>query len=133
MSRRQGRELAMKVLYQRDVGQADPEEALAYLCAEEAADQEVAAFAAELVQGVLRQLPNIDRRIAAYARDWRLERLASVDRNILRLATYEVLYRPDVPASVAINEAVELAKAYGGEDSAKFINGVLGQLVRDMT
>jgi N utilization substance protein B len=122
----------MKVLYQRDVGQADPAEALRYLCAEEAAEPEAEAFASELVAGVVRELPAIDRRIASYAREWRLERLANVDRNILRLAVYELVYRPDVPASVVINEAVELAKVYGGDESGRFVNGVLGQMARDL-
>jgi N utilization substance protein B len=100
----------MKALYQRDVGGGRPEDTLAYLCAEEGVGEE----------------------IAAYAQHWRLERLANVDRNILRLGVYELVYRRDVPASVAISEAVELAKVYGGPESGRFVNGVLGQIAREV-
>lgn len=131
-NRHLARELAMKVLYQRDVGRGRSQDLLAYLCAEERADQEVASFAHELVSGVLEHLPEIDRAIAARAHDWRLDRLANVDRNILRLGVYELTQRPEVPPSVVINEAVELAKAYGGPESSRFVNGVLGQIGRDV-
>lgn len=95
--------------------------------------EEVLAFAAELARGVTRHRLDIDGLIARYARDWDLDRLARVDRNILRLGIYELLYagRPDVPPPVAINEAVELAKRYSSDDAARFVNGILGQLVRD--
>jgi N utilization substance protein B len=124
--------MVMKALYQRDVGQGRPAETLRYLCEEEAAEPEVAAFAERLLQGVLDNLPDVDRRIASYARDWRLERLANVDRNILRLGVYELFHLPETPPSVAISEAVEMAKVYGGPESAKFVNGVLGQMARDL-
>lgn len=131
MNRRQARELAMKALFARDVGQGRPQDMLAYLCTEEGAEPAVQARGGELVAGVLSHLAEIDRRIAAYARDWSLPRLAAVDRNVLRLGVFELCHETDVPAGVAINEAVEIAKAYGGADSGRFINGVLGQLARD--
>lgn len=133
MRRRQARELVMKALYQRDVGQGAPFDTLRYLCEEDAPEAETAAFAERLLTGVLEQLVDVDRRIAGYARDWRIERLANVDRNILRLGVYELFHLPETPPSVAISEAVEMAKIYGGPESGKFVNGVLGQMVRDRT
>lgn len=130
-NRRRARELAMQALFARDVGQGRPKDLLAYLCAEEAAIAEVRVRAGELVDGVLDHLAEIDRCIAAYARDWSLPRLAAVDRNVLRLGVFELEHAPEVPAGVAINEAVEVAKAYGGEDSGRFVNGLLRQLARD--
>jgi N utilization substance protein B len=129
--RRQARELVMKALYQRDVGHGRPSETLRYLCEEEAAEPDTAGFAERLLTGVLDHLADVDRRIAGYARDWRLERLANVDRNILRLGVYELFWGEDAPPSVAISEAVEMAKVYGGPESGRFINGVLGQMARD--
>lgn len=123
----------MQALFARDIGQGRPQDVLTYLCQEDAVDPEVAAFARGLVEGVLARLAEIDRRIAAHARDWSLMRLGAVDRNVLRVAVQELCYAgPDgaVPPAVAINEAVEIAKAYGGEDSGRFVNGVLGQVVR---
>ncbi|MDI3281073.1 MAG: transcription antitermination factor NusB, partial [Bacillota bacterium] len=75
----------------------------------------------------------IDRVISQYAIDWHLDRMANIDRNILRLAVYELLFLPDVPASVSVNEAVELAKKYGDVNSPRFINGILGNVVRQET
>jgi N utilization substance protein B len=122
----------MKALYQRDVGRGVPAATLAYLCAEEGVGGDIAAFAQQLLAGVLAHLPELDRVIAAKAREWRLDRLANVDRNILRLGVYELTYGREVPASVAINEAVELAKVYGGPESGRFVNGVLGQVAREV-
>jgi transcription antitermination factor NusB len=79
--------------------------------------------------GTVENLAEIDRIIAAYSKDWQLDRLARVDRNIMRLAVYEILYREDIPAGVSVNEAVELAKIFGGEDSGRFVNGILGRVV----
>jgi N utilization substance protein B len=133
MRRRQARELAMKALFARDVGQGRPLDALAYLCGEEQVPEDVAAYARTLVQGVLAHLPEIDRRIATQCREWSLPRLAAVDRNVLRVAVYELLHGgPEVPVPVAISEAVEVAEAYGGEDSGRFVNGVLGELARGL-
>jgi N utilization substance protein B len=130
--RHRARELAMQAIYARDVGLARPLDVLAHLAEEEAVPPAVRALAEELVRGVTEHLAEVDRRIAAYARQWSLGRLAAVDRSILRVAVYELCYRPEVPASVAIDEAVGLADAYGGEDSPRFVNGILGQLARDL-
>lgn len=131
MSRRLARELALKALFQVDLVGGDGTQVLEYLFEEDKPLSEVEAFARELVAGTLAHRREIDAEIGRYARDWRLERLAAVDRNILRMAIFELLFRRDVPASVAINEAVELAKTYGEAESGRFVNGILGQLARD--
>ncbi len=131
MSRRLARELALKVLFQVDLVGGDAQQVLRYLVDEDRPLPEVESFARELVLGTLAHRQEIDAQIARYARDWRLERLAVVDRNILRMAIFELLHRQDVPASVAINEAVDLAKIYGESESGRFVNGILGQLARD--
>lgn len=124
-SRRKGRELALQALYQREIaGELSSAELEAFLRHFDGGEQ-ANAFALELVRGVLQHGAEIDRLIAQCCEHWRLERLSKVDRNILRLATYELLERPDVPVSVVINEAVEIARRYGTEDSSPFVNGVL--------
>lgn len=91
-------------------------------------DDEVYLFALGLVHGCRRHLDEIDREIQATSTNWDLRRMATVDRNVLRLGTYELLYRPDIPPQVTINEAVELAKRYSTEKSAAFVNGVLDRI-----
>jgi N utilization substance protein B len=154
--------LALKVLFQVDVGRADPARALDYTAElqrlmgdgeEEAArtghtgrgghtghtgglgvsadlTPEDVAFAGELVRGALDHLPEIDQIIVDHAREWRIERMANIDRNVLRLALYEMAHRPDIPVSVSINEAVELAKKFGTGESGRFVNGILGNAAR---
>ena len=87
-------------------------------------------FVARLVRGTLERVDEIDYRLSQLATDWSLDRMANVDRNVLRLAAFEMLFLEDVPVNVSINEAVELAKAYGTAESGKFVNGILGNLVR---
>jgi N utilization substance protein B len=89
-------------------------------------------FAKELVTGVVENIEQIDPYIIKYAPEWPIEQITNVDRNILRLAIYEMLVKADVPAKVAINEAIELAKAFGGESSGRFVNGVLGAIYKDI-
>ncbi|MBX6349884.1 MAG: transcription antitermination factor NusB [Clostridia bacterium] len=120
----------MKALYQLDVGGGDPFEAVSYLALDDGAAEATRALAERIVEGVMAHRAEIDRHISLRSRDWRLERIAPVDRNILRIAVWELCHRPDVPAPVAIDEAVELAKTYGGQDSSRFVNGILGQLAR---
>ncbi|PZN02775.1 transcription antitermination factor NusB [Thermaerobacter composti] len=131
--RRRAREIALQALFQWEAAGNPLETGLEWAATEYDPGEEVLAFAAELARGVTRHRLDIDGLIARYARDWDLDRLARVDRNILRLGIYELLYagRPDVPPPVAINEAVELAKRYSSEDAARFVNGILGQLARD--
>jgi N utilization substance protein B len=94
------------------------------------ASPEVRAFAEELARGTWEVRERLDRAIRQSAENWRLERMAAVDRNVLRLAAFELLYRPDTPAAVAIDEAIEVVRKYGSEDSGRFINGILDGLRR---
>lgn len=89
-------------------------------------------FSRELVKGVIKNLPAIDKQIIRYATEWPLDQITTVDRNILRIGVYELLFDADIPAKVAINEAIEIAKAYGGDASGRFVNGVLGAIYKDM-
>lgn len=123
-TRREARELALQALYQLDVaGEGDPAPALFWSHFD--AEPEVQAFARELVDGVAAHRERIDALIAASAEHWRLPRLSRVDLSLLRLATFELLARADIPASVTIDEAIEIARRFGSEDSAAFVNGVL--------
>ncbi len=123
--RRRGRELALQLLYQRELAGGEVET----LAASSADLQEVPVaareFACVLLRGVLAHLGEIDSELQGQADNWRIERMAAVDRNILRLAMFELLHEPDTPASVVIDEAIELAKRYGSERSSQFVNGVL--------
>jgi len=128
--RRDDRRRALDALYQADVTGVDPAAVL-----EEwrlASGEEVAPFTRELVEGVRDRLDEIDATLEARAEGWPVARMAVVDRNVLRLACYELRYRPDVPPAVAIAEAVEAANDLSTEESGRFVNGVLGGLVRDL-
>lgn len=129
-SRRLAREVALRVLFQVDVGKANPQAALERSLKEVQLSPAQAAFARQLVEGTLAHLQEIDRLIARFAIDWTLERMANVDRNVMRMALYEILYLKEIPPGVSINEAVELAKKYGDTESGKFVNGILGNVVR---
>jgi len=124
--RRKARIIALKALYEMDTVAHQPEDILARLLEEATAPPDVEAFARELVTSVLAHQEEIDEVIRQKAPAWPLEQVAVVDRNILRLAIFEILLDNRVPVRAAINEAVELAKAFGGESSPKFVNGVLG-------
>ncbi|MEW6283355.1 MAG: transcription antitermination factor NusB [Candidatus Eremiobacterota bacterium] len=124
MKRRQARILILNALFSMDVGGATLEEALE-AASQEASDPAVLNFVKEVCRGIREEQAEIDRRIEDKLKNWRLERLSRVDRNLLRLGVYELLHRPDVPPAVAINEAVELAKIYGDEKSGAFVNGLL--------
>ena len=129
--RRRGRELALQLLFQIDMGKLPADEVLARSFEGASTDQETVAFAHGLVKGALSHIQEIDELLTRYAKDWSLERMASVDRNLLRLALYELLYMPEIPASVSVDEAVELAKRFSTGESGKFVNGILGNVVRD--
>lgn len=128
--RRQARELAFKVLYEVDVAHHPPGQVLERLVAAEPTDPNVAEYARGLVSGVLRQRRQLDDTIQEYAPTWPLRQMAAIDRTILRIGLYECRdERGMVPMRVAINEAIELAKLYGGDSSPRFVNGVLGRLI----
>ncbi len=126
--RRKARIIAFKALYELDSVGHEAGEILSRLLEETTAPADVTAFAEELVSGVLDHREEIDEVIRQKAPAWPLEQVAVVDRNILRLAIYEILIDNRVPVRAAINEAVELAKSFGGESSPKFVNGVLGSV-----
>ncbi|MDO8615702.1 MAG: transcription antitermination factor NusB [Dehalococcoidia bacterium] len=126
--RRRSRVIALQALFELDTVGHPPEQTIGRLVEELGVSAEAEAFARELVGGVLEHRPAIDKTLSDTAPAWPLNQIAAIDRNILRLAIYEVLIDNKVPVRAAINEAVELAKEFGGESSPKFINGVLGSV-----
>jgi len=119
---------ALQALYEIDSVGREPSAVVERLTAEAGLAGENAAFAAGLVQGVVAKRRELDEQIRTYAPAWPVDQIAVIDRNILRLAIFEILFDNEVPVSVAVNEAVELAKAFGSETSGKFVNGVLGSV-----
>jgi N utilization substance protein B len=126
--RRQARTVAMQTLYEFDTTGHDVDETLQRDAAGLRLSAESLAYAEELTHGVLARLEVIDAEIAKVASDWPISQMARIDKNILRLAIYEILYNNSVPAKAAINEAVELAKLFGSDTSSRFVNGVLGTI-----
>jgi len=127
--RTKARERALQALYQIDVSATDLEEALSrFWKSFEPVEQEVRELAEALVRGVAEHRREVDAAIESVSTNWRLDRMAKVDRNVLRLATYELIHSADVPVKVAINEAIELGKKYGSESSGAFVNGVLDKI-----
>jgi len=129
-SRRASRELALNILYQIDVTKLAPEEACNTALENTDLDKSAGEFAVALVSGTMEHLQDIDQKLMALSVGWESQRQPAVDRNILRLAAFEILFLDYMPPSVAINEAVELAKKFSTEESSRFINGVLGTLTR---
>ncbi|HOA98391.1 MAG TPA: transcription antitermination factor NusB [Candidatus Atribacteria bacterium] len=132
MLRRKARVAALQILFQMDMRDKKLEEVLPYFKVPKGWDEDTLSFFFRLVQGVETKKKEIDEILSQASEEWPLYRMANVDRNILRLAVFEILFLPEVPVSVAINEAVELGKKYGTEESGRFINGILGQLVRSL-
>jgi transcription antitermination protein NusB len=131
--RRKSREVALQFLYQLDQhDEADPARHAADFWARHPVDDDTRAFAAALVAGTKRRQGEIDRLIVQYAEHWDLDRMAVVDRNILRLAVYELLDQGSVPPKVAINEAIEIAKKFGTRESGRFINGLLDRIHKEL-
>ena len=124
--------MAIQVLYQVDMAESDIGEALRLFCEHFKAPDNIRDFAVELANGAHQYREEIDTLISRFSEHWRLERMSAVDRNILRLAIFELLYRADIPAKVSINEAVDLGKKYGTEDSGSFINGILDRIRVDL-
>jgi transcription antitermination protein NusB len=138
--RRRGRECALQILYQMDLNKelapAAPEEHLAkaffnYWTSFEPVAEEDRVFAERLVRGVVRELDAVDQAIANVSQHWRVGRMDKVDKNLIRLAAYEILRCPDIPRLASINEAIEIAKRFSGKESAAFINGILDQIRRE--
>lgn len=142
MKRRLAREIIVQSLYQMEMNDVEVAEAVEMLI-EEAADEnetdrvitdenELKTYVVEHVNGVWEHKMAIDDMLEHYLKGWQMSRLSRVDRQILRLATFEMIFASDVPAKVAVNEAIDLAKHFGTEDSGKFVNGVLGKLIQDV-
>jgi N utilization substance protein B len=129
-SRRQAREMALQALYLHDTCGYEQDKALRAVTEENHPDA-VNAFCRHLVEGVLGREPEIDAILSKYTENWDLRRMASVDRNILRLSAFEILSDHETPVSVIIDEAIEIAKTYSTEDSGKFVNGILDKVKQE--
>jgi transcription antitermination protein NusB len=132
MTRRsRGREVALQVLYQVEQNPGvSPDEVRRFIQRRLLEDRKLCEFTEGLIDGVQEHQKQIDTMISQVAENWRLDRMAAIDRNILRLGAYEMLFRPEVPAKVAINEALELAKRYSTAQSSRFVNGILDRVLQ---
>jgi N utilization substance protein B len=130
--RREGREAAVQFLFQRDLNPTETPELDADFWHLRPATEKTRAFAADLVSGVIANQRTIDERITKYATNYQLNRIAATDRNILRVAIYEMLFSQEVPPVVAINEAIEIAKGFGAEESGRFVNGILDRVRHEL-
>ncbi len=128
--RRKSRELALQALYQLDVVNEDPEDVVQLFWENFSPREEIKAFCSSLIEGTWKNREEIDELIKRHSEHWRVERMALVDRNILRLAVFELCYCPDIPYKVTLNEAIEMAKRFGSEDSGSFINGILDRIAK---
>jgi len=130
--RRTARECALQMLYQYDVGRQPLEEILESFWEMNEHPRRVREFADELFEGSIERIKEIDRTIQQHTKNWRLSRMAAVDRNILRVAVYEFLCDTGTPVTVVINEALEIAKKFSTHESAQFVNGVLDSIKNDL-
>ncbi len=127
--RTQGRETALKILYQAEITHREISSAAKYFWTQlESIDPQVKEFTERIATGIEQNLKAIDEKITHYATNWQITRMAAIDRNVLRIGVFELLYAPDIPPKVSINEAVELAKKYGDLESGKFVNGILDKI-----
>ncbi len=131
--RHQARELALKVLFQLEGSADDPEEVLLYHAAEGAATEESTNFARQLMLGVLTNRDRLDAILSEASEHWKLDQMAKVDRIILRIAIYEIAIDRKVPTKAAINESIELAKTFSGDEAGRFVNGILGRVAATAT
>jgi len=131
--RSKAREIALQVLFAIETSQTDPQEVISIFWQERKNTlSEIKEFADFLIRGVLEKLVEIDALISSHVTNWNFSRIAMVDRNILRLATFELMEMKNTPEAVVINEAVELAKRYSTQDSSKFVNGILDKIKEDI-
>jgi N utilization substance protein B len=131
-SRTKSRELALQMLFQWEVGKHPPAYVLQTFLQGRNLPLDVDQFARSLFEGTVIEVAALDRTIAKHAEHWRTERMPAIDRNILRMALYEILHHPETPGTVVINEALELARRFGGEDSVEFVNGVLDAIWKSL-
>ncbi|MDF2723076.1 MAG: nusB [Paenibacillus sp.] len=143
MKRRLAREIALQSLYQIEMNEVPPETAIDIMLEEARSDNEAelevgdgavvgTPYLADLVNGTTQYKKRIDETLSVYLTGWKVDRLSKVDRQILRLAAYELLIGTETPPKVVVNEAIELAKRFGSEESGKFVNGVLGKLIKEL-
>lgn len=132
MKRSAVREMALQALFACELGKNDSATILGMLWEEKAIDKSAQDFCTYIVEGVLAKLDDIDNMLSKNTIEWDLKRMAAVDRNIMRMALFEMLYSNEIPRAVVLNEAIELGKKFGGEESSRFINGVLGKISKDL-
>ena len=132
MSRRAARKAALQVLFQIDIGKTTLNTALDFITEENQLDHNQVEFVRSLVSGVMEHIDSLNRIINEVAFEWNMQRMAGVDRNILRMSLFELCYSVDVPPNVAVNEAIELGKTFGSAESGKFINGILGKVINNL-
>ncbi len=130
--RRQARECALQILFQHDFREIELRAALQAYWEEHDTPEEVRVFAEKLIEGVWRNRTELDTLIEKHSTNWRMDRMPAVDRNILRIATYELLFERDIAANITLNEAIEIAKRFGTEDSGSFVNGVLDPIAMSL-
>ncbi len=134
MRRSRAREVALQVLYQLEQNSGTtPENIRLFIERRLLGDRELCAFTEALTQGVRDNLSRIDALISGVAENWRIDRMAAIDRNILRIGVFEMLFRPETPPKVAINEALELAKRYSTAQSSRFVNGILDRILQEQS
>lgn len=132
-NRRSAREWAVQFLFQNDFNPGNIEQALTEFWKGKSSDSKSKQFTEDLIRGVLAHLPQIDALIQSYAEHWEIKRMNAVDRNVIRLALFEMLFRTDIPPVVSINEAVDIAKCYSSIESGKFVNGILDRALKDLS
>ena len=130
-NRHKAREFTLQLLFAMDFNHQDVFVTMSMFWMDLSVPDEVRRFSDELVMGVKEQLEQIDTILSQYSENWTIDRMTGVDRNILRMAIYELLHRPEIPKNVTINEAVEIGKKFGSEDSGAFVNGILDRIARD--
>ena len=130
--RRSSRELALKFLYQAELNRGNIDEQMKLFLERNSSQDEVEAFMKKLVRSIFKQIKEIDEIIQKFSDNWVLDRMTVIDRNILRMGTCELLFNFSTPPKVAINEAVDIAKKYGNEDSPEFINGILDKIYKEI-
>lgn len=126
--RRRSREFSLQVLYQLEIVKQNPLQAIAQLSDHFSPEEGTDEFVKRIVLGVMEHRPEIDRLIEEHSEHWRLDRMTFIDRNILRIAIFELLYCSEIPPKVTLNEAIDLGKRYGSEESGSFINGILDRI-----
>lgn len=131
-ARHSGREAALQMLFQIEASEISADKAIELFWRTFEADPEGRAYADAIVRGVEAELEALDKRISSASQNWRIERMSRVDRNLLRVGTWELMTKPDIPRAVVLDEAVELAKSYGTDESSGFVNGVLDRIASDL-